>query len=102
MADDSTTTIRARFETRAAADRAVEHLVQQHGVARPDIFIQSTTAENSVGSAPSGGDVNHEHGDRVDAPLEGDIEVSVDIATEQLATVQRSLSDAGAVDVSRH
>jgi hypothetical protein len=26
----------------------------------------------------------------------------VDIATEQLATVQRSLSDAGAVDVSRH
>lgn len=55
MADDSTTTIRARFETREAADLAVEHLVQQHGISRPDIFIQSASDRNSAGSAPSGG-----------------------------------------------
>ncbi len=41
MADDNTVTITATFETREAADLAVEHLVQQHGVSRPDIFVQA-------------------------------------------------------------
>ncbi|MGZ2384472.1 hypothetical protein [Rhizobium brockwellii] len=101
MADDSTTTIRAIFETREAADRAVEHLVQQHGISRPDIFIQSTTDRNTVGSVPSGGDASHADGARDDAALEGAIEVSADIAASQIAAVQRSLGDAGAVHVSR-
>ncbi|MBY5348487.1 hypothetical protein [Rhizobium leguminosarum] len=100
MADDSTTTIRARFETREAADLAVEHLVQQHGISRPDIFIQSASDRNSAGSAPSGGDASHDGGARRDAPLEGEIEVSVDIASRQVAAVQRSLRAAGAVRVS--
>ena len=100
MADDSTTTIRAIFETREAADRAVEHLVQQHGISRPDIFIQSTTDRNTAGSLPSGGDASHEHGARDDAALEGDIQVSADIAASQIAAVQRSLGDAGAIRVS--
>ncbi|MBY5371444.1 MAG: hypothetical protein ACJ8EW_26195 [Rhizobium sp.] len=100
MADDSTTTIRARFETREAADLAVEHLVQQHGISRPDIFIQSASDRNSAGSAPSGGDASHDDGARRDAPLEGEIEVSVDIASRQVAAVQRSLRAAGAVRVS--
>lgn len=59
MADDSTTTIRATFRTREAADLAVEHLVQQHGISRPDIFIQSATDRNTAGSEPSGGDASH-------------------------------------------
>ncbi|MBY5354601.1 hypothetical protein HFO94_13850 [Rhizobium leguminosarum] len=100
MADDSTTTIRARFETREAADLAVEHLVQQHGISRPDIFIQSASDRNSAGSAPSGGDASHDDGARRDAPLEGEIEVSLDIASRQVAAVQRSLRAAGAVRVS--
>ncbi|MGX9991644.1 hypothetical protein ACS4RR_021180 [Rhizobium sp. Z1P35] len=100
MADDSTTTIRARFETREAADLAVEHLVQQHGISRPDIFIQSASDRNSAGSAPSGGDASHDDGARRDGPLEGEIEVSVDIASRQVAAVQRSLRAAGAVRVS--
>jgi len=100
MAEDSTTTIRAIFETREAADRAVEHLVQQHGVSRPDIFIQSATGRNTAGSVPSGGDASHEDGARDDAALEGDIEVSADIAASQIAAVQRSLGDAGAIRVS--
>jgi hypothetical protein len=100
MADDSTTTIRAIFETREAADRAVEHLVQQHGISRPDIFIQSTTDRNTAGSVPSGGDASHEDGARDDAALEGDIEVSADITASQIAAVQRSLGDAGAIRVS--
>ncbi|KQO77718.1 hypothetical protein [Rhizobium sp. Leaf262] len=100
MADDSTTTIRATFETRAAADLAIEHLVQQHGISRPDIFVQSATAENTAGSRPSGGDASHEDGAREDAALEGEIEVSADIAADQVDSVHRSLGDAGAIRVS--
>lgn len=100
MADDSTTTIRATFETRAAADLAVEHLVQHHGISRPDIFIQSATDQNTAGSRPSGGDASHEDGARHDGALEGEIEVSADIAASQIAAVQRSLGDAGAIRVS--
>jgi hypothetical protein len=99
MADNSTT-IRATFETREAADLAVEHLVQQHGVSRPDIFIQSAGNDNTAGSAPSGSDASHEHGARGDAPLKGEIEVSADIASSQVAAVQRSFGDAGATWVS--
>ncbi|WP_080867997.1 hypothetical protein [Agrobacterium tumefaciens] len=100
MADDSTTTIRATFETRAAADLAVEHLVQQYGISRPDIFVQSASGENTAGSRSSGGDASHEGGSRQDGALEGEIEVSADIAADQVASVQRSFGDAGAIRVS--
>ncbi|WP_320202774.1 hypothetical protein [Agrobacterium rosae] len=100
MADDSTTTIKALFETRAAADLAVEHLVQQHGIPRPDIFIQSTTSENTVGVSPSGGDISANDNAREDAPLAGEIEVSADISASEVSAVQRSLGEAGAIRVS--
>jgi hypothetical protein len=99
MADDSTTTIRATFKTREAADLAVEHLVQQHGISRLDIFIQSATDRNTAGSVPSGGDASHDAGARADAPLEGEIEVSADVASSQIAAVQRTFGDAGAIRV---
>ncbi len=63
MAENAMSTIRATFETREAADLAVEHLVQQHGIARPDIFIQSASNENTTGTESSRGDVS-----RSDAP----------------------------------
>lgn len=100
MADSSTTTLRAIFNTREAADLAVEHMVQQYGIARPDIFIQAVSDENSAGSRPSGSDRSHEDGPRRDGALEGEIEVSADIASHQLAAVQRSLGDAGAIRVT--
>jgi hypothetical protein len=100
MADNSTTTITATFETRASADLAVEHLVQQHGISRPDIFVQARGDRNTAGSAPSGGDLSRAEGDREDAALEGEIEVSIDVASEQIPVVQRSLGDAGALRVS--
>ncbi|MBM7046148.1 MULTISPECIES: hypothetical protein [Rhizobium] len=55
MADDSTTTIWATFDTREAADLAVEHLVQQHGISRPDIFIQPATAFHCADAMNVGG-----------------------------------------------
>lgn len=100
MADDSTTTARATFETREASDLAAEHLVPQQGISRPDIFVQSATDRNSVGSAPSGEDASHDEGARFDAPLAGEIEVSADVASSQAGAVQRSLEDAGAHFVS--
>lgn len=99
MADNITTTIRGSFDTRAAADLAVEHLVQQLGFSRADIFIQSATSDNTVGSKPSGGDKSHDQGARDDAPLACEIEVSVDIA-ESDAGVQRSFGEAGAIRVT--
>ncbi len=100
MSDDSTTTIRATFKTREAADLAIEHLVQQHGVSRPDIFVQPVASNNSAGSASSGGDVGNNGDVRTDAPLEGEIEVSADIAASKIAAVQRSLGDLDAMRVS--
>jgi hypothetical protein len=102
MADDSTTTIRATFKTREAAEIAVERLVQQYGVPRPDIFIQPVSDRNTAGSAPSGGDASHDEGARRDAPLRGEIEVSADIAEGQIAAVRRSFEEAGAVTLSGH
>lgn len=100
MADDSITTIRAPFKTREAADLAVEHLVQQHGISRPDISVQPIGSKNSAGSAPSGGDVRDEGDVGTHAPLDGEIEVSADIAATQIAAVQRSFDDLDAIRVS--
>jgi len=71
MADDITKAITVTFETRAAADVAVEHLVQQHGVSRPDIFIQAKGDRKRAGPVPSGGDVSHPETDRDAAALGG-------------------------------
>ncbi|MBZ7927638.1 hypothetical protein LAC81_37505 (plasmid) [Ensifer adhaerens] len=86
----------ATFETRQAADLAVEHLVQQQAVSRPDIFVGSATERNTAGLTASGGDFSHEQGARDDAPLRGEIEVSVDIAATKAEAVHRTLADAGA------
>lgn len=95
MADDSSTTIWATFDTREAAELAVEHLVQLRGILRPDIFIQSATTENTAGSASSGSDASHDGEARTDAALEGEIVVAAD----QIAFVQRNHGDAGAIRV---
>ncbi|SIQ86212.1 hypothetical protein SAMN05880582_104114 [Rhizobium sp. RU20A] len=95
MSDTATTTIRAIFETREAAELAVEHLVQQHGISRPDVFVQSASDSNTTGTQASRGDV-----ERSDAPHEGDIEVSADIRADLVSAVQRSFGDVGAIRVS--
>lgn len=72
--------IERSYATRAEADRAVERLVQQVGLSRSDIFVTSANEENSAGKTPSGGDARAELEDeRTDAPLAGEITVSVDI-----------------------
>jgi hypothetical protein len=74
VTDESTITIRARFRTREAADLAVEHLVQQVGISRPDIFIQSASDQNTNGTS------SH--------------------AANQIPAVQQSFGNAGAIHVT--
>ena len=85
MSEDRTTRIKAVFETREAADLAIEHLVQEHNISRPDIFVQSISEGNSAGVRPSGADLSHESENREDGALGGEIEVSADISANQVA-----------------
>jgi hypothetical protein len=102
MSDDSTTTIRAIFAAREAADLAVEHLVQQHGIDRSDVFVEASSSTNSAGTTASGGDLSHGAGNRQDARLQGEIEVSADIRSSMTTTVRKTFEDAGAIRILAH
>lgn len=101
MSDDSVTTIHGTFATREAADRAVEHLVQEHGVPRADVFVRPAAAANYAGDAPSGGDAGRgeAEGSAFAARLDGSIEVSADLSRQKLAVAERAFREAGARDV---
>ncbi len=101
MADDSVRTVCGTFSTREAADRAIELLVQEHGIDRADIFVQAAGAKNTAGSVPSGGDASQDEaeGSSFSAALEDKIQVSADVSREEIATAERAFRDAGADDV---
>lgn len=94
MSDGSTKTMWATFATREAADRAIEHLVQQCGIARADVFVEPNAEANTAGIHPSGGDAV-----RADAPLHGEIRVSADIARSDLLKTEKAFREAGARNV---
>lgn len=100
MSDNATTSISALFDTRAAADRAIEHLVQQHGLNRADIFAEAEGASNTAGNRPSGGDTGKADGGQ-DAALRGAVRVSVDVARDQVETVEDTFRDMGGQDIAR-
>ena len=96
-------TVAGRFGSRRDAELAVEHLVQEHGIERADVFVQSATADNTAGTAKAGADAESGHPGvpKDGAPaLHGQIEVSVDIDDGQAAIVAQSLKDAGATAVA--
>lgn len=87
------TTLIAQFETRREAEMTIERLVQEHGIARTDIFVAATGKENTAGEEPAGSDAKAGEPsveERHDAALNGSIEVSVDIEDESRATAIRS------------
>ncbi|MGF9692828.1 hypothetical protein AAIH46_08420 [Rhizobium sp. 0TCS1.26] len=102
MSSDNVKTLYATFDTRQAADLAIEHLVQQYGIDRTDVFVEAKGADNTAGTEPSGGDVLNREGSgtRNDAALEGQLQVSVDLALEDIAKAQAAFEEAGARDVS--
>jgi hypothetical protein len=104
MADDSVKTIRGLFATREGADLAMEHLSQEQGINRADIFVQAADSRNTAGTAPSGGD--SASGDdtepRRDGALQGEIEVSADISADKLVKAEQVFRQAGARQVDIH
>jgi len=95
-------TIFANFDTRRDAEIAVEHLVQEHGIERADIFIRSTSDANTAGVRPAGADVESGHpgvGKRGKPELSGPIEISVDCRDELSTAVEAALKRSGATHV---
>lgn len=87
----------AHFETRREAELAVEHLVQEHGVARTDIFVRAKGESNSAGVRPAGADVEsgHEYEKRGKPELGGEIEVSIDYRGNAPEVIHKALKAAG-------
>ncbi len=92
-------TITANFDTRREAETAVEHLVQEHGINRADIFVGAAGKANTAGVRAAGADVESGHPgvEKHGKPeLAGPVEVSVDCKGEKSATVKSALEKAGA------
>jgi hypothetical protein len=92
-------TVIGSFASRRDAEIAVEHLVQEHGIARTDVFIQAPGSANSAGSEIAGADAESGHpgfAKRGKPELEGAIEVSVDCHGEDAAVVEAAFKEAGA------
>lgn len=89
--------IKGKFHSREEADTVIERLVQEHGIDRDDIFVSALGSENSAGDKVSGSDLGSGEpipGDRDDAPLNGIIEVSVDIdAAEDVERVRQTFAE---------
>ena len=95
-------TIIGTFSTRREVELAVEHLVQEYGLERTDIFIEPNSDKNSAGVEPSGGDTASGHPDSQpsgDAALNGTLLVSVDINEDETEAVEKAFRDVGAIDV---
>ena len=96
-------TIVAQFDTRRDAETAVEHLVQEHGINRSDVFVRAAGTANSAGVRPAGGDVESGHPGvekRGTPELSGPIEVSIDCHGDKATVVRSALEKAGAVRLS--
>lgn len=98
-------TIVAQFETRREAETAVEHLVQQHGIPRTDVFIRAPGKANSAGIKAAGADIESGHPGvetHGKPELAGPIEVSVDCPGERSGRVRSILQEAGATSLQAH
>lgn len=97
-------TITARFETRRAADLAVEHLVQEYGIERTDLFLEAATEQNTSGTTIGGADRAAERPGteaRGDAPLHGMVKLSAEIDDDAAETVRKALREQGASEIAR-
>lgn len=87
-----------RFATRRAAELAVEHLVQDHGVDRKAVSIRAAGAENSAGVEAAGADVASGHPGMArhgDPKLGGMIEVRVQCGAGDGPRLERLLREGG-------
>ena len=98
-------TIVASFETRRDAEMAVEHLVQEHGINRSDVFIRAAGKSNTAGVQPAGADVESGHPGvekRGEPQLAGPVEVFVDCHGDQSSLVHSLLEKAGGAQIRKN
>ncbi len=101
-----TVLLSATFDTRRDAEMTVERLVQQFELDRAAVFITTEGDRNSVGEEPAGSDTEAgapSADDRGDAPLNGAIVVTVEVADEETAEAVRDafgeFEAAGVVEI---
>jgi hypothetical protein len=98
------TTITGTFPTRREVEIAVEHLVQDYGIERSDVFIQPVSDANSAGEAVTGADAESGHAtdttDAEGAAYNGALLVSVDMNEDEGEAVEKAFRDAGATNVA--
>jgi hypothetical protein len=75
-------TIERTFATREKAELAVEHLVQEHGFERTDIFVAPKGDYNSSGETAD-----------MEAAGNGPISVSIDLEDDDRATLINAVFD---------
>jgi hypothetical protein len=84
------------FDTRRGAELAVEHIVQECGVPRKDVFVQPTRGANSAGTRVAGADAKAAPHPEGHQKLDGSLEVSVDFHGDDAGRISDALKDAGA------
>lgn len=100
-ANDSHSRITACFASRGDAERAVEHLVQEHGIARSAVSVAAARQANSAGTTASGADAsaNPAEGSALEPALGGPIEVSVQLKGADGTRAEKAFRSAGATDI---
>ncbi|AUW57358.1 hypothetical protein C1T17_03850 [Sphingobium sp. SCG-1] len=97
-------TIIGTFPTRREVEIAVEHLVQDYGLDRSDIFIEPVADQNSAGENVTGADAESGHPntdtDAEGAAYNGALTVSVDVNDDEDEAVDKAFRDAGASNVT--
>jgi hypothetical protein len=89
-------TIIGEFDTRRDAELAVEHVVQDCGVPRSDVFVQPAGGANTAGTRPAGADAKAAPTPEAHQKLEGSLEVSVDFHGDDPGRIAAALKGAGA------
>jgi len=92
-------TIIGEFDTRRGAELAVEHVAQECGVPRSDVFVQPSGGANTAGTRPAGADAKAASEPDSHQALEGLIEVSVDFHGDDPKRIADALREAGATAV---
>ena len=92
-------TITGEFDTRRSAELAVEHVVQECGVPRTDVFVQPTGGANTAGTRSAGADAKAAPAAEGHQKLEGSLEVSVDFHGDDPERIAGVLKSAGAKSV---
>lgn len=89
------TTIKGQFETRRAAEMAVERMVQDYHIERTDIFVVASGANNTAGVKAAGSDnpTIGEASSADGAALNGTIEVSADIDVARAENVRAAFAE---------